>query len=392
MKFFHLSDLHIGKQFHHYSLAENQRNILLQVVELAKLHRPDAILIAGDIYDKSVPSGEAFTILDEFLQALGALKPKIPIMIIAGNHDSPERLQFASTFLAQHKIYIATLPPRKQQEHLMRITLQDEYGDIDFWMLPFTKPGYVRNLIENKEIRDYETAVKTILDREHIDFTRRNVLLSHQFYRNGNLLPQTCDSETSSMALQIGGLDVIDVSVLEGFDYVALGHIHGQQMVGKETVRYCGTPLKYSVSEEFHHKSVTMVTVKEKGEAVLIEKLPLKAQQDVRKERGLLQEILERATDRNRLDFLSATITDEIEPYQPWEQLKQAYPYLLEMKVDNSRTRKLCREEEIADKSHLTPLENFREFYRQIHHADMTAMEEEVMQQMISEIAGGVEE
>lgn len=392
MRFFHLSDLHIGKQLHGYSLAQNQRKILSQVVELARKHCPDAILIAGDIYDKSVPSGEAFTIFDEFLQEVSSLEPQIPVLIIAGNHDSPERLQFASTFLAKHQIHIATMPPRETDESIQKVTFQDEYGDIDFWLLPFTKPGYVRKIFEDAEIKDYETAIRLLLERENIDFHKRNVLLSHQFYRAGSVLPQVCDSETSSVALQIGGLDVIDGSILDGFDYVALGHIHGQQMVGKESVRYCGTPLKYSTSEEFHHKSVTMVTIQEKGQDVVIDKIPLIADQDVRRERGLLEEILESATQDNCNDFISVTITNEIEPYQPKEQLEKVYPYLLELRVDNSRTRQIFMEEEMTDRSHMTPMESFREFYSQIHHADMTAMEEEYMQQLISEVAGGIEE
>lgn len=392
MKFFHLSDLHIGKQLHGYSLAVNQRKILKQVVELAKAYKPDAILIAGDVYDKSVPSGEAFTIFDEFLQNLAGIEPGIPVLIIAGNHDSPERLQFASSFLEKHQIYIATMPPREEDEHMQKVTLQDGYGDIDFWMLPFTKPGYVRKLFEEQDIRDYQTAIRLLLERENIDFDKRNVLLSHQFYSAGGTLPQVCDSETSSVALQVGGLDVIDVSVLNGFDYVALGHIHGQQMAGRETVRYCGTPLKYSVSEEYHHKSITMVTINEKGQDIVIDKLPLKAEQDVRRERGLLEEIIESATAENCNDFISVTITDEIEPYQPKEQLEKVYPYLLELKVDNTRTRKLFQEEDLVDKSNMSPMDNFREFYRQIHHADMTAVEEEVMMTLISEVAGGFEE
>lgn len=392
MKFFHLSDLHIGKQLHGYSLAVNQREILTQIVELAKEKRPDAILIAGDIYDKSVPSGEAFCIFDEFLQQLSQITPEIPVLVIAGNHDSPERLQFASSFLEKHQIYIATMPPREPKEHIRKVCLRDEYGDIDFWMFPFTKPGYVRQLFEDQEIKDYETAIRLLLEREHIDFSKRNVLLSHQFYKAGTSMPQICDSETASISLQVGGLDVIDASILEGFDYVALGHLHGHQMVGKESVRYCGTPLKYSISEEFHHKSITMVTVCQKGEPVIIDKLPLRASQDVRRERGLLEEIIESATRENCNDFISVTITDEMEPYQPKEQLQRVYPYLLELRVDNNRTRQLLQENDTMDRSHMTPMDYFREFYRQIHHADMTGREEEVMTRIISEVAGGMDE
>ena len=297
MKIFHLSDLHIGKQLNGYGLGENQKAVLYQIAEAAREEKPDAILICGDIYDRTAPSGEAFGIFNDFLENLGSIRPQIPVLIIAGNHDSPERLKFAASFLEKHKIFISVLPPGKQGEHLKKVTLEDEYGPVNFYMLPFMKPGFVRPLIEaDKEKKEngtaedgmeicrnfgYEEAVKAVLEREDIDVRQRNILLSHQFYISGEKKPELCDSEVA--AAVAGGLDSIDIQTVEMFDYVALGHLHGFQKVGKEKVRYCGTPFKYSVSEEYHTKAIAAVTVSGKNEPVKIERIPLFGLQDVRR-------------------------------------------------------------------------------------------------------------
>ena len=225
MKFFHLSDLHIGKQLHHYNLKEDQIHILKEVVDYAKKLHPDAVVIAGDIYDKSVPSAEAVTVFDEFLTALSEIEPAIPVLIISGNHDSSERLQYAAGILKKHHIYLAGEVPKTPEEFLQKVTLKDSYGDVDFYLLPFMKPSYVRNVFAEDKPESYTDAVQRILDREEIDYkNKRNVLVSHQFYM-GNSRPETCDSESVS----VGGLDQVDVKILSGFDYVALGHLHGAQ-------------------------------------------------------------------------------------------------------------------------------------------------------------------
>ena len=370
MKFFHLSDLHIGKQLHYYNLGENQRSILQQIVHRAEEYRPDVILICGDIFDKSIPSGEAYTIFDEFLNALAGIEPKIPVLIIGGNHDNPQRLAYAKSFLERNQIYLSALPPRTEEEHLKKVTLSDGFGKVNFYLLPFLKPGYVRHLFEEGTITDYHSAVAAVLARDGLTREQlcgaeheRNVLLSHQFYINGASQPETCDSEQCS--LQVGGLDSVDVSLVEHFDYVALGHIHGPQKVKHSHIRYCGTPLKYSVSEEHHKKSITLVTLGPKGTEPQIETIPLISVQDVRRERGLLSEILARATEENCHDFISVTITDEKEPYHPKEQLEEKYDAILELRVDNQRTRAMQELPETEEVS-ANPMELFAGFYQEM--------------------------
>ena len=385
MKIFHLSDLHIGRQLYNYSLRDNQQAVLSQIVKQAGLHRPDVILICGDIFDRSVPSGEAYTIFDRFLQELSELSPQIPVLVIAGNHDNAQRLNYASSFLEKHRIYVSVMAPTRPEEHLKKIVLEDDWGEVNFYLLPFLKPGYVRHLFEEGTVTDYESAVREILLREEIDYSKRNVLLSHQFYTGTGQETQTCDSEQS--VLMVGGLDNIDVSVVEKFDYAALGHIHGPQKVKFPHIRYCGTPMKYSVSEEHHKKSITMAALGQKGEEIRIETIPLEPVYDVRRERGLLQEIIGRATQENRRDFVSVTLTDEKEPYHPREQLEEVYEHLLEINIDNTRTRNLLEIQEESC-SFLSPMEAFRGFYQEMQGQPLGEEEERLIGEVLEELGG----
>ncbi len=382
MKFFHLSDLHIGKQLNGYSLRVNQEQVLGQVAAYAGEERPDAILICGDIYDKSAPSGEAYTIFDRFLSELAAIRPQIPVLIIAGNHDSPERLSYASSFLEAHGIYLSVFPPRTEGERLKKVVLEDGYGPVAFYLLPFLKPGYVRPLFEEGTIDGYESAVRAVLDREEIDGSIRNVILSHQFYAGGGTDPQVCESETAMV--MAGGLDRVDVSVLDRFDYAALGHLHGAQRVGRDSARYCGTPCKYSVSEEHHHKGVTVVELGEKGEEPRISFLPLKSPQDVRRVKGSLAEAAAQAGDGVCHDFVSVTITDEDDSYRIRERLGEVYDHMLELRLENGRTRRRLEEdgEEIPV---LQPMEAFRQFFQAVRHEPLSEGEERIMESLIQE-------
>lgn len=383
MKLFHISDLHIGKQLNGYSLKENQEAVLSMIVQAAREHRPDAVLICGDIYDKSMPSGEAFTVFDRFLNGLAAIEPRIPVLIIAGNHDSPERLQFAKRFLEQAQIYLSVMPPGVSGEHLRKIVLRDAYGPVNFYLLPFLKPGYVRHLSMRGEGFDgYESALRSVLEAEEIDWEQRNVLLSHQFYVAKGQETKVCDSEQA--VITVGGLDHIHASLVEDFDYVALGHLHGSQQIGSGHIRYCGSPYKYSVSEERQEKGILMVRLGAKGEAVKVEVIPLHGIQDVRQERGTLEEVLHRAEEKNRHDFVSIVITDEREPGYLREQLEEVYDHMLELRIDNARTRSRLLEsgEEIPV---LQPMEAFSRFYQAICHSAMTEKEERVMSRLIEE-------
>lgn len=403
MKFFHLSDLHIGKQLHYYNLKEDQRYILQEIVDYAGQLHPDAIIIAGDIYDKSAPSAEAVSIFDEFLTKISEIMPRISVLIISGNHDSSERLEYASEILKKEKIYLAGDVPRTEEEHLKKVTLEDEYGEVDFYLLPFMKPSYVRKIFE-EEMLSYTDAVGKMIDREKIDFkNKRNVLISHQFYA-GKDRPETCDSETIS----VGGLDQVSTSVLHGFDYVALGHLHGAQNLtiddegcvesdndndngrdcdhGKKysCIRYCGTPLKYSVSEVNQEKTLTVVEMSGKEDGVQVKTVPLHPMRDVKKKRGNLQEILQNAIEEEREDYISVTLTDELEPYKPKEQLQQNFEHILEINIDNTRTRKQLEllEETMILKN---PMTNFEDFYFEIQGKELSEKERNIMEKIISE-------
>lgn len=385
MKFIHLSDLHIGKILHGYSLKEDQEYILHQIIEQIGVIQPDAVVIAGDVYDKSAPSGEAVSIFSRFLTELAEVTPAVEVLLIAGNHDSMERLDYASSLLKKLHLHFACYLPRSQEERLERITFTDEWGEVDFYLLPFLKPGYVRPLFPEGTISSYQSAAEAMLAREQIDFSRRNVLVSHQFYTNGEEKPQICDSESPS--LNIGGLDNIDISVVRQFDYVALGHIHGRQKVGAEHIRYCGTPLKYSVSEKNHKKSITVVTLKGKETAPVIEEILLNPLRDVRTETGLLEEIL---SGKPSQDYISVTLTDETEPYKPMERLKEHFPHLLELNLDNTRTRSRLQSFD-QSQSLQNPMELFSLFYKEMQGQDLSRTQEQLIAEIFEEAGTEVE-
>lgn len=383
MKFFHLSDLHIGKQLHHYNLREDQEHILAEVLSYAESIHPDAIVIAGDIYDKSVPSAEAVSLFDEFLTALAKINPVIPVLIISGNHDSAQRLDYASRLLGSHQIYIAGQAPEEDGDFLKKITLCDAFGEVDFWLLPFLKPGYVRKIFGGNVPENYTEAVKQILERENIDFSRRNVLVSHQFYTGNGETPQTCDSEMIS----VGGIDNVDISAVQEFDYVALGHLHGAQRVGTDRIRYCGTLLKYSVSEATQEKTLCLVELEEKGREPKIQKLPLHPLRDVRRLRGTLEEILAAEDGSGSEDYVSVTLTDEVDPYKPKEQLESKFHHILEVRMDNERTRQKLEFSTEQIKIG-TPLETFSDFYREMQGQEISKQEEEILRSILEEMKG----
>ena len=385
MKFFHLSDLHIGKQLHRYNLKEDQQVILKEVITYAKELRPDAIVIAGDIYDKSVPSAEAVNVFDEFLTDLSEITPEIPILIISGNHDSPDRLKYASEILKRHHIYLAGNVPERPEEHIEKVTLHDAYGEVDFYLLPFMKPAYVKNIFVDGTPETYSDAVKEIIKREKVDYKdKRNVLVSHQFYVGEKAeSPETCDSEVFS----VGGIDNVDIGSVKEFDYVALGHLHGAQCIGKPEIRYCGTLLKYSVSESTQNKSLTVVTLKAKGEKPEIENYPLHPLRDVRKKKGTLDEIIKEFRETEKDDYISITLTDEIDPYKPKEQLERIFSHILEIRVDNQRTRTKLKEmdEELVMKD---PFTSFAEFYKEMQGREMNGEEETIMKEIFDKAKG----
>lgn len=379
MKFFHLSDLHIGKQLHNYNLKEDQKAILTQILTIAGEEAPDAVLISGDIYDKSVPSAEAVTIFDDFLTGLTQLPHRPEIMIIAGNHDSGERISYAKSILGRHHVHISGLPPKSEEEYLKKITIQDEYGDVNFYLLPFTKPAMVHRLFEGTELTA-AAAVQGILERECVDLSRRNVLLAHQFFAgSGNETPILSDSETHL----VGGIDLVPTATIAAFDYCALGHIHTPQKVGASHIRYCGTPLKYSVSEASQEKSLTIVTLREKGTEPEVTLRPLCPLRDLRVLHGTAEEVISDATEQNRNDYVSVTITDE-DTSQAIARIRDVYPHVLELRVDNARTRSVLSAEtdetEIMD-----PYTVFSKFFKELQGREMSESERDVMTHVINQ-------
>lgn len=280
MKLIHLSDLHIGKRVNEVSMLEDQEYVLLQILRVIDEEKADAVLIAGDVYDKSVPSAEAVTLFDDFLCRLA--KRKLPVLIISGNHDSPERLAFGNRLLELGGIHISPV----YDGTVRSVSLSDEHGEVVFWLLPFLKPTHVKRYYPDEGIESYTDALCVAVEKMGIDKAKRNVLLTHQFVTGAS----TCESEEIS----VGGTDNVDASVFEDFDYVALGHIHGPQNIGSNRIRYCGTPLKYSFSEETHHKSVTVVNLGTKGELAL-QLRPLTPKHDLRSIRGTFRELTDKA-------------------------------------------------------------------------------------------------
>ena len=385
MKFFHLSDLHIGLKLIERDLREDQEYIFEQIIRLAKEQQPDAMVIAGDIYDKAVPSAEAVEIFDSFMKNLSEEMPQMPVMIISGNHDSAARLNCFRSILSRQNVYMIGTPPTTEEEHIEKVTLQDAYGDLHFYLLPFVKPGYVRKLFD-EEIKGYDMAVRRLIEREEIDPARRCVILSHQFYTAGGKEPATCDSEIH----YVGGVENVDAGVLAPFDYAALGHIHRAQHIGAEKYRYCGTPFPYSVSEAGEEKSVTVVELGEKGQPPVIRQIPLPPVREVKKLTGTLHEILEQAGQEVCHAFVSITLTDDVEAFQPKERLEEKYDHILEIRIDNARTRKLLSdtEEQLAE---VRPEEAFAMFFSEMNGREMTPEERELMRQVIAQEMEGDE-
>lgn len=369
MRLIHLSDLHIGKRVNEVSMIEDQAYILLQILGILDEEKADALLISGDVYDKSVPSAEAVTLFDDFLNRLA--KRKIPVLIISGNHDSPERLSFGNRLLEHSGIHISPV----YDGCIRPITLTDYYGEVDFWLLPFLKPAHVKRFYPDKVIESYTDACRTAIEAMAFHPQRRNVLLTHQFVTGA----ATCDSEEIS----VGGSDNVDASVFDGFDYVALGHIHGPQNIGSNRIRYCGTPLKYSFSEANHHKSVTVVELLEKGNLQLRLR-PLTPKQDLRQLRGTFEEITR--GNPGSEDYLHIILTDEEDVPEAIGKLRLYYPNILKLSYDNTRTRLDRSIDGASQVQRKTPLELFEELYAEQNNQPMQDVQRSFVQDLIEAI------
>lgn len=331
MKFFHLSDLHIGLKLMNRDLREDQIAILHQIVEWAEKEQPDAIVIAGDIYDKAVPAAEAVEVFDHFMTALKKAVPAAEVMLISGNHDSGLRINCFREILDAQKVHMIGLPPRMENEYIEKVVLQDVFGPVNFYLLPFVKPSMVKMIVgvdENGNNLSYDATLHVLMAREAIDTSERNVLVSHQFY-----LPVGSDAEKiermDSEMRTVGNIDAVTANVLEAFDYAALGHIHKPMKVGSDTYRYCGTPLACSVSEAGQQKGIVMVEMAQKG-IVRTSVLPLSPLRQVRVIKGGLEEVLQQTCD----DFVTVMLTDKVDldVLDMQDRLRAAFPYLLEIR------------------------------------------------------------
>ena len=342
--------------------------ILEQILEITLEENADAVLIAGDVYDKSVPSAEAVTLFDDFLCRLASAG--IPAMLISGNHDSPERLAFGHRLMEESGIHISPV----YQGSITSVTLSDRHGDIVFWLLPFLKPAHVKRFYPEESIDSYTDACRVALSHAEIDTQKRNVLLTHQFVTGA----ATCESEE----LSVGGSDNVDASVFEDFDYVALGHIHGPQNIGSNRIRYCGTPLKYSFSEEKHHKSITVVQLEEKGDLTVTLR-PLTPRQDLRSIRGDFQQIMEGNPSQ---DYLHIILTNEEDVPEAIGKLRLLYPNIMKLSYDNTRTRTSQIIDGATEIQRKSPLELFDELYQLQNNQPMSDTQRSFTQSLIEAI------
>jgi len=331
MKFLHLSDLHIGKSVHGFSMLEEQKHVFEQILRYIQSQQVNAVVIAGDIYDHAIPRNEAIRVFDDFLTELA--HKNVTVLLIAGNHDSPDRISYANRLLTDKQLFLYGSFNGK----LQKVTLTDEYGEVNFWLLPFVKPLSVYTFFEGSPIEDYADALNLVIRTANIDYNARNVLVSHQFFTKIGVEPILSESELNP----VGGLDAINISIIEKFDYVALGHLHGTQKIGVEHICYAGSPLKYSFSEIRQTKSVLLVEINEKTSNVIIKTLPLTPIHDMHELKGKIEELLsdEFSSRVNKEDYLHITLTDEEEILDPMEKIRSVYPNIMTFKLENSRTK-----------------------------------------------------
>lgn len=365
MKILHLADLHIGKKVHSYSMLEEQKHILCEeVINIITEYKIDVILIAGDVYDTSVPSGQAVALFDRFITMLSELKVKV--YIIPGNHDSAERLSFASDILRKNSIYISKpLNYDLENIQLERYVLNDEFGELNIYLMPYLRSNSVSKVIENTKI----------------DESKRNILVAHQFVISAGHENELSDSEV----INVGGVDHIDAGIFEKFDYVALGHLHAPQHIGRDTIRYAGSILKYSFSEVNQEKSFTVIDFREKGK-IDIETIQITPINDMRKIKGPIDKLLseEVYSEGNVNDYIQATITDEDEVFDAMRRLKEVYVNLLKLEFDNSRTRTSDDIENIENVEKKDELTLFKEFYKNRTDIELTKEEENIMIEIIN--------
>ena len=371
MKFIHLSDLHIGKIIYNRSLLEDQKYILDKIISIVESEKPDAVLIAGDIYDRADPSAEATALWDSFLTRLHNKCGQL--LIISGNHDSAERVSCGSHILELGGVHISPVYDGVVEP----VVLEDEFGSVNCYLLPFVKPTHVRAAFPEEEITSYTEAIRVAINHMSVDGSARNVIVTHQFVTGAS----RCDSEET-----VGGTDNVDASVFADFDYVALGHIHGPQNIDGNKIRYCGTPLKYSFSEANHHKSVTVCELRNKGE-LDIRLIDLEPMRDLKTYRGTFAELMDSSHEGyDGEDYLDITLTDEEEETDAIGKLRIHYPGILNLHYDNRRTRALSNY--VVDESQInrSPMDIFQDFYRENNGSELSDEQVNYVNSLINDI------
>lgn len=373
----HLADLHLGKRVNGFSMMEDQEYILNRILEIMEEEQPDGLLIAGDVYDKTIPPAEAVRRMDDFLTAVA--EKHVPVFLISGNHDSAERVAFGHQLMQGSGIWISPVYDGTIRHH----TLEDRWGEVNIYLIPFLRPSVVRSFFPDVEIEDYTDALRTIIEDLQVNTSRRNVVLAHQFVTAAGALPETCDSEQ----LSVGGLDRVDGSVFSPFDYTALGHLHGPQRVGSETIRYAGSPLKYSFSELHQKKSVTVAELRAKGETE-IRQIPLQPRREMTELRGTFEEILEEARKKGapQTDYYHMILTDETDVVDALSRLREYYPNIMLLDYDNRRTRSQKEVEQLDRVDERTPGELFAALYEQQNGQEMDSDRKEYLNGLIREI------
>mgnify|MGYP002706040602 FL=1 len=373
MKIMHLSDLHIGKKVNEYSMLQDQIYILKEILRIIDNEKVETVIIAGDVYDRSLPPNEALELFDEFLYQLSGRN--VNVFVISGNHDSPERISYGGRMMTENKIFLSPV----YDGNVKPITLNDDYGEVNFYLLPFVRPADIRRYFPDENIENYTDAVKVAIDNMNVDFSERNILVTHQFVTGAEL--------SESEDIIVGGTDNVSGEVFDGFDYVALGHIHREQTVGKDNIRYCGTPLKYSFSEAKNIKSVTILDFNDKGNIEYSE-IPLTPFRDMREIRGTYYELTLKSSyeSTNTEDYLHITLTDEEDIPDAIGKLRSIYPNIMKLDYDNLRTRGSGTVDAIENIESKSPFELFADLFKQQNNQDMSEEQEEIMRNLIDKI------
>ena len=373
MKIMHLSDLHIGKKVNEYSMLQDQVYILKEILRIIDNEKVETVIIAGDVYDRSLPPNEALELFDEFLYQLSGRN--VNVFVISGNHDSPERISYGGRMMTENKIFLSPV----YDGNVKPITLNDDYGEVNFYLLPFVRPADIRRYFPDENIENYTDAVKVAIDNMNVDFSERNILVTHQFVTGAEL--------SESEDIIVGGTDNVSGEVFDGFDYVALGHIHREQTVGKDNIRYCGTPLKYSFSEAKNIKSVTILDFNDKGN-IEYSKIPLTPFRDMREIRGTYYELTLKSSyeSTNTEDYLHITLTDEEDIPDAIGKLRSIYPNIMKLDYDNLRTRGSGTVDAIENIESKSPFELFADLFKQQNNQDMSEEQEEIMRNLIDKI------